>query len=395
MVRRLRSVTNIEVGVVVAAVPPEMRRGYELTWEILLGLGKRTDVTGAGRQESLNWEVLAAWVLAQRIEHIVLIDAQWLRRTMIEDVIGLAAVTATTLWLVAQHPLEDEYEAALSNWPTEPAEISDLKVLIERALNASPIVDARNEFPVVPSDNFVTFRSEAKRRLSPDSFNAVDARYVAVYRSARTWCVESGQGIDEDTVLAVVRAELHDCACADEMLTALRAIQAALFRSGWLLSVDLIRLVVTAERAARAAIQSPATWVRLRAYREPFRGAACALAASELSLSAIGALSIGAVEADGSGVRVERSGEVTVVRVPEGAAVYLRAQLLYRAIQGASDGELLFANDEGPMESRYLADAIRCPIGEVGVPLYSQQVDRADLHPVRWGLRWGLSVQEL
>src|ERR1039458_2725250 len=98
-----------------------MRRSYELTWELLFAFGKESDVAGAGRDETLNWEVLVAWIVAHRVQHIVLVDAQWLRRVMLEEMIGLASVTATTLWLVAQYPLEDEYEQALEGWFTEPA----------------------------------------------------------------------------------------------------------------------------------------------------------------------------------------------------------------------------------------------------------------------------------
>ena len=89
------------------------------------------------------------------------------------------------------------------------------------------------------------------------------------------------------------------------------------------------------------------------------------------------------------------AGQRSVVAVPSGADLYLRAQVAHRQIQGADPSEPLFATEDGPMTPKHLADAVRAPIGEVGVPLYSQSLDRAELDPKRWALRWGLSVQEL
>ena len=117
--------------------------------------------------------------------------------------------------------------------------------------------------------------------------------------------------------------------------------------------------------------------VRLRAYREPYRGAACALAAAELAPETMTSLTLGQVDPEGTSVTP--SDRPAPVEIPQGADVYLRAQLWYRRLQGAGDSDLLFAGDSGPMRARYLADAVRCPLGEVGVPLFSQMVDRAEI----------------
>ena len=248
------------------------------------------------------------------------------------------------------------------------------------------------EFPRVPADSFVTFRAEARQRLDTDAFAVVDARYRAAFDLARAWFGTEAQ-VGEEAVLGLIRSQLHGCSCTDEMLTAQRAIEAAAFRAGWLVSVELDRLVVTADRTSAAAIHSPQTWRRLRAYREPYRGAACALAAAELAPETMTSLALGQVDPEGTSVTP--SDRPAPVEIPQGADVYLRAQLWYRRLQGAGDSDLLFAGDPGPMRARYLADAVRCPLGEVGVPLFSQMVDRAEIDSKRWANRWGLSVQEL
>jgi hypothetical protein len=235
----------------------------------------------------------------------------------------------------------------------------------------------------------MTFRAEA-RRLAPEAFEVVDDRFAKAFGDAMKF-FSNHRVLDESSVLVLVRSQLHRCASTEEMFCVLRAIQAAAFRAGWLVSVELDRLIVTAENAAAAVVHSPQTWVRLRAYREPYRGAACALAACEICLDSVLALVLGDVDADGRVVRVGG----TSVKVPEGAEVYLRALLWQRRLQGAGSSDLLFADDDGPMRAKYLADAIRCPIGELGIPLYSQQVQRAELDSLRWSRRWGLSVKAL
>ncbi len=392
--RRLRGATNLDAGVVVAAVPPGIRRSYELTWALLEAFGKRPDVSGAGREEDLNWELVAVWSLAHRIRHLVLVDAQWLPGFALSTVAGLAAVTGTELWLVAQHPLDDAYVEALGNWPTEVLPASALVGVLEAARPAPE----EAEFPRVPADNYPTFRAEARRRLDKASFAVVDARYRTAYEAAKAWFGQrraDGALIDENSVVGLVRGELRSCSSAEEMLVAVRGIQAAAHRSGWLVSADLPRLVVTAEKASARAVHSPATWQRLLVYREPYRGAACALAGCDLALDTMLGVTLADVADDGATVVVTRHGATEHVKVPSGARLFLQALALHRQLQGAGPHELLFADEDGPMTRRYLANAIRYPVTEVGVALYSQQVERAEPDPKRWSGRFGLSVQEL
>ena len=179
------------------------------------------------------------------------------------------------------------------------------------------------------------------------------------------------------------------------MMIEVRALQAAAYSADWSLSVDLPRFKAMAENMSAAAVESPETWRRLRAYREPYRGAACALAARELAVDTMLALRIDDVSADGRSVSVERNGVREKFSVPPGAELYLRAQVWHRRFQGAVGTELLFATEEGPMTDRYLSSAIRAPASEVAVPLYSQQVERGEVTAKRWVRRWGLAVQAL
>lgn len=391
-VRRLRAATNPDRGLVVAGVPPDMRRSYPLTWELLEALGTMHGITGAGRDEDLNWELVAAWLLAHDVEHLVLVDAQWLPPRLLPEVIGLATVTGTNLWLVAHIPTSDEYVAALATWPTTTADPRQLVQVVGDGLTPPDLRPEPEDFPPLPADSYLTFRAEARRRLAPEQFAVVDRHLRDAYRAAGAWfsALEDGS-VGEDAVLSYLRQRIERCACAEEIVVEVRGLQVAGHHAGWLVSADVDRLVATAQTAPAAAVWSPRTWRRLRAYREPYRGAVCALVARQLPLDAVSAVTLDDVAADGSVVTVD--GEQ--VDLPPGADLFLRAQVVYRRIQGATGPDLLFATEAGPMATRYLADAVRAVLGDLGVALFSQQVERATIDPKRWARRWGLAVQAL
>ncbi|MDA8309626.1 MAG: hypothetical protein M0Z46_03270 [Actinomycetota bacterium] len=398
-VRRLRSATNPDAGLLVAAVPPDLRRSYALTWELLAGLGKQSGVSGAAKREDLNWEVLAAWIFSHGVRHLVVVDAQWIGARVLPELVGMAAATGVTLWLVAHHPITDDYFCALGDWPTTPATPTELANIVEAAIaQRSANADEYDEdvFPSLPADPFVTFRAEARQRLPEDVFGRLDARYRSAHAAGRDWFAGREPGeVDAEGLVRHLRGRLQRCASAEAMLIEVRALQAAAYSADWSLSVDLPRFKAMAENVSAAAVESPETWRRLRAYREPYRGAACALVARELAVDTMLALRIDDVSGDGRSVSVERNGVREEFSVPPGAELYLRAQVWHRRLQGAVGTELLFATEEGPMTDRYLSSAIRAPASEVAVPLYSQQVERGEVTAKRWVRRWGLAVQAL
>lgn len=393
--RTIGRANNPDAGIIVAAVPPESRRRrYELSWGLLEGLGKRQDVTGNGRNDDENWEILHAWLLAHRIAHVVLLDAQWLAPELVEDVAGLAATCGLDMWLVAHHPVPEAHIDAIARWPHETGTQRGLAAAVKRSLAAAPVPAPDLDvaaFPDVVNDNWPTFRHACRQRLDPADFAVIDASYRAAFRAARSWFT-GGDPVTEDTVLRHVRHQLNACVTVPEMVTTVRATQVAAWRSGWLLQADPARLVRTAEEMSRAAIHSPVTWRRLRAYRAPYRGAAVALAAADLTVGAMLDLVCGDVSADGTTVTSAR----VEVAVPAGAEVYLRAQAAYRNLQGAAPDEPLFADDDILLSDRTLASALLTPATEVGVPVNDLATSRRRVQDnARWRYRWGLSVQRL
>lgn len=385
--RRLGAANNPGAGVVVVAVPPDLRRGYELGWELLAAYGARDDVAGTGRNHEQNWDLVVAWTLAHAITDLVVLDAQWLTDELAGDLAGLAAIADLTLWLVAPVPVSDRYAEALKPWPVHPGDPKRLAAALP-----SPPEPARapTAFPRVPRDNWTTWLAAARRHLPQSEAATVEARYRMAFDAAveHLGCADA---VDEDAALGHVRSELARCADAEEMLTVTRAVQAAAFRSGWLLHADLPRLLATADTASRAAVTNPANFAALAAYREPYRAVACALAALDLSTDQMTGLTVDDAAVDGTTLTVNG----TPTPMPAGTSAYLRAQVTLRLLEGAAPTDALLASSGGPYRDRTLVNAVRAAIGDVGVPFTSQTLTRAVVDHRRWTHRWGLALQEL
>ncbi len=389
--RLLAKANDPERGLVVAAASPDPHQRFELGWALLEALGKRHDVSGHGRHDELNWEVLHAWLIAHDVHTLVLLDAQWLPPRLVADIAGLVATCGLDVWLVAHRPVVNDYLDALAVWPYRAPAGADLARLIYREPGAegSPSTSAP-WFPDVPADNWPTFRHACALALSPGAFEIVDERFRRSVALALE--VFADQNPSEASVLRHLRQDLDTCVNVAEMTTVMRAVQVAAHRSGWLVQVNVARLRNTAELMSRAAITSPETWRRLRAYRYPFRGASVALAAAGLNVGEMESLHCADIESDGRTVR--KGGHA--VLVPVGAEIFVRAQLLFRQIQGAESADPFFADDRGALRSRDIADALRLPASELGVPVIDIATSRKpDPESTRWRDRWGITVQRL
>lgn len=386
--KAIRRANNPDSGLLTVTAVADLRRSYELVWELLHALGVDDQISGNGRETDVSIETVVSWMLAHPIRHVVVLDAQNLPAPILNDLCGLAALTGIDLWLVAHPPIRAGYSTALEAWPCHEGRAEDLVALLRPAPPSSTTAPV---FPRVPTDNFLTFRAEARRHLTPDDFTLVDEVYRRVARETTLWLETTTDPVTETTVLGFIRQQLWRAATYGEMIVRVRAVQVAAFLAGWYVQADPHRLLTTLDIVSRAAIHNEDTWRRLRAYREPYRAAACVLAALECSTDQMLAVTLDDITTDGSHIVID--GETKPV--PAGADLFVRAQLAQRRIHGATGTDLLMADDNGPYRDRMLVEAVRNPAIEVGVALLSHTVSRARIDPNRWAVRYGLSVQAL
>lgn len=250
----------------------------------------------------------------------------------------------------------------------------------------------------VPTSDFPTFRADCRRLLEPDAFAAVDHRYLETLEHARTWADSEYATLDvrdddtaEDAVALWLRDRFDDCATADQMLTVVRATQVALFEAGIYLQVDIDAFLGANHRVHTTATRSAETWQRIAAYRQPYRQAACALAAANLSLDQMHKLTLVDLNDDASTVTVDNR----TVTVEPNARRGLQLLPLERQIHGATDNDPLFADENGePLSDRKLTLAVTDPLTECGVALLNGQVVRRTQQPNRCR-RKAISIQHL
>jgi hypothetical protein len=376
-------------GTVVFPVTPDLRRRHELGQDILAALGKRADVTGVGRRADEDWSVLPAWFDAYKIGHLVVAGAEQLPTSLWPDLVGLAEDTDVNLWHLAWRPAGETYHDNLARHRFTEATLEDLQAVIPPA--PADATSPKAWFPAVPADNYPTFLAACRDLFDHEAFAQVREHYTDTARTMSTW-LDATAIVDESTVIAELRSQLAPCVSYDEMVTVLRATQAAGHNAGWLIAVDPMRFCATADAAPAATVADPQTWERLAAYRDPYRAAACALAAVEWSVDEICAVTLADVATDGA--TATRPGQDPTT-VPPGAEVYLRAQVAHRRRQGAAATAPLFADGDRALSDRTIVDAVRVPATDLGISLLSGPFQRRHFDDRTWKNRWGISVQDI
>ncbi len=168
----------------------------------------------------------------------------------------------------------------------------------------------------MPLDDFPTFRAALHRTVASPAREQADALFLAtlVEARARLRPLLTGEApevraatSERADVVQLDRAALeeHISHFLHRLLTVspstagltvrVRAAQVAAFRLGWLLSVNLPRLVATADEPSVATRRNPHTWHALRLFRYPHQGATCVLAGLDLDSDTIQTLPTSAV----------------------------------------------------------------------------------------------------
>jgi hypothetical protein len=376
-------------GVAVAHISPDSTTEHQLLRDILDGLAKNAEVSGWDRSVDSDRAVVPVWLAAHPIDHLVVVDAQAIPIGLLEIVAGACAVAGTTLWLCEKHP-GDDYLAMRAQWPTSPATLPELLAALPEPAPAT----TEAAFPDVPFDGPMTFLAACRDRLDPTDHAVVADRFHQVAEAAATWAGNAGD-LDEPAVLGWLRDRIDGCRRVPEMLTVVRATQVAMFTlapTGYHLQVDLPRLLATADHAPEAVAADPSTWRALAAYRDPARGAACALAAAGAGIDDLATMGLDDLAADGV---TATATDGTSFEVPPDAAVYLRAQHLARRSEGADGTDLVFAEEDQPVRGRMLVKYVRAPVTDLGIALTTKALTNVRADAKRWASRWGVSVQQL
>jgi hypothetical protein len=227
--------------------------------------------------------------------------------------------------------------------------------------------------------------------LDQETFTWVAATYAADLDAAHIWATDliAAATIDASSIAARMLDRYDQCATDAELVVATRATQVALFRLGWFVQVDHAHLVGTAAHEPRRAQRDDTWWRRLAVYREPYRGAICALAATGGGSQDMLAVTCRDVAADGSTVQIGDQ----LRPIETGARVYLRAMRTLRQLQADGNPPLLANTSGETLRPRIPGDVLKAARVTCGAALVSRLMVRNG--PDRFGTQWGVSVQSL
>ena len=391
--------TDLPAGRVAVLARPAARRRRSLAHDLLAAVGVRADASGgAERDEGLQWLRAQLWLTAHRVRELIVLHAEWLSADVLAELLLLAAAANLRTWLVTELVEDDTpFADVLTGWTDRICSSADLTRELDLPDDNSTNVPAAptqlpGPFPrQLPAEDFPSFRAACRRTLPDDQFTAVDellAREAAALETA----LATGRPVSVQSVADWVHDRYRNLATDTELLTATRAAQVVLFRRGWFLQVDTPGLLAAAADCPRPASRTAGHWSRLAVYAQPRRGAICALAAADLTATEMAALRVGDITADGAAVT--HTGATRAIETA--AQIYLRAQLLERAADGAAAGAPLLVSDHGrAMATRPIADVLTRVRVETGLAFTSRRVARERLAGDRWQTRWGISLQPL
>ena len=376
-VRTMLQTNDPDQGTLVVQARPDIRRASTLVHDLLAAMGKRSDVMGISRSASDDLRYLEVWLAAHRIREVALVETNWIRPGVLDGLLAILRRADVDVLLADRLPTSEHHDGVLQNLRSVSASPDQLPA----GVATSSVAVTR--FPQVPDDDFVTFLWTCRELLPPNHAKVVEERYEAAFQCSAS--VRRRQ-VGDAVAAGVLRPMWAEVRSGDEAVTIVRAFQAATFR-GTRVSVNLDRLRRAGELAGALRCQS--TWHRLRAYRQPYRGALIALLAMDLGVDEARRIPVGA--ADPSGGSVVVAGQRRPA--PSGAEIFLRAMRLEREQDGAGLGEPLLARLGGPISNQSLARAVSEAALDVGVRAVEGRVERR-IDDRAWLRQRGIRVQE-
>jgi len=342
--------TDPDCGTVVFTARPA-RSAWPVGQDLLAALGKRDDVTGAGRRNNEDLLLIQAWLSAHQIRRVLTRHADFLTPEVLDALTLLAAAASVELLLVhdegtSQHVVDhtDRHGAPTEDW----ASLARSMPVDDRSGDAP-----ETELPgYLPRVAFPLFRAACRDLLPRREFLLVDAIYTKAFRAWREQAPDTTT--EAHSTLTRLLATVSGQA---EAVVVVRACQASALVLGGHVKVDL-RTLLTEVQAGRHRRLTPAQVRALRAYRPPWRSVAVILRDADLTNAQVQDLTLG---------QVDRTGALTGVPhepfVAE-ALTYLRAQRTWRLLNGAAATDPLME-----FTGRYLHNGLVRASVELNLPV--------------------------
>ncbi|QLQ15602.1 MAG: hypothetical protein HZY73_07825 [Micropruina sp.] len=339
-------------GEALVAMARKSRRPYQLHLDVLTAMGCRPDVRGATtrRGPGRELDLISAWTYAHEFAHIYVCHADYVTdprwfSTLAE---ALARAGAST------HLVCDSTTGAtLCDWAdSEGHPILTDPPRLPRA-DEHPDAASVGDYPqMLPEADFYLWLARCRDLLAPHDFRTVRPLHEGVWRLVPR---PPRAGADARRRLVGV---VQDHPSQGEVVTCVRAAQAACFRHGLLLRLKLPHLLATVQDGEARRL-APAEVRALHAYYDPWVACGVVLRDAGHDYRIAGSLRVSGVDETGRLTSTQLSGDP----LGEDARLYMRAQRFLRVSDGAAPADPLFTRSV-----RDVAEAIRWARMDLNLP---------------------------
>lgn len=380
------------------AITPGADNARGVGGDILAALGKDQDTPGSGRSARDTWLRAQIWLQVSEVREMLISRAHLLPTALLEQVLHAALLGGTRLVLIFQTAaLRRGQQRFLANWPLRKLSIGQLaeSVDIKRVPVRKAATNAR--LPVVPIDDFTTFRAAARQLLTAADFALVDKEFRSAF-VATSGYLDGRERCTEAAICQHVRDLIGDSDWMPQIVTRVRGSQVAAFKAGWLMKVNLHVLANT--RAPRVYLDERTLSI-LEQLDTPRLAAGAALTvATGLPLETLLALNLDDVGGDGARIRLGKD----LHELPPRAARLVEVLVRERLAHLANDDDPLFIYSKASVRQqgtvsrwtkRGMLDALKQVERETGLMLAAHLSDAGQPNAVAWAHRRGISLQRI
>lgn len=278
--------------------PPSYKTEHVLAAALCRSLGlTRTEFTKALSLDRLYGHA-TAWALAHHIEDIYIAHSEDLTRDGVLLLLDFAATIGARLHLVFANAQAVTHATMLrafgaqhSGWQHLPEALREPSTIDEGAATTDtvPLDDID-----LPADHWPTFRAAYHDALNPDQAAILDTIYLDAYATARASKAHTRDSIEALGGHLWNRHGIHPVA----RTVTTKAMQAALFRNGYNVKVDLTHWNRRLPQH-HVNVLTPDHYAALATYADPWRSAATVLHAHHVPTETLPTLTCGDVTNDG------------------------------------------------------------------------------------------------
>lgn len=359
--------------------PPNAKSTHALAGAICRSLGADRDLYTQATGETIMLSSATAWSLAIGITDVYIAASEDLKRDAIFDCIYFAGRIGANLHLVFSFGQVNSHADTINEAGFESTAFATLPQALRTpapmqvAASRPAVQQRRVEELDLPDDHWTSFRAAYLSALPHADAALCDAIYLNAYDIAR-----NSKARTSDEVAALAGSLWQQFGISEtERTVACRALQAALFRTGLIVRIELGPFTRHVQQRY-VNLMTAEDYTALQGFVNPWRAAATVLHAHHVSTEVSVALRVSDVTRDGD---IPHLG----LNLPSEARTLLAAQRWHQLLTQDNDPPL-FKEQPNPLRR-----GIRKVITELELPLIPYWRTLAD---DKGRTNWGIKVEE-